>query len=96
MKKIAVVLFAMSLMAAKPANNLIENKLYVFESGEISFFSSTPVEDIQANTKTFAAALNPENRKFAFSVYMVSFEFEKKLMQEHFNENYMESEKYPK
>ena len=71
------------------------SKLYVFESGSIRFFSETPVENIEAKTEIYAAVLNPETRKFAFKVLMTSFEFEKSLMQEHFNENYMESEKYP-
>ena len=43
----------------------------------------------------FAAVVNPDTRKFAFSVPIESFQFAKSLMQEHFNENYMESEKYP-
>lgn len=72
------------------------DKLFVFESGSIHFFSETPVENIEAETKAFAAALKPATRQFAFSVQIAGFEFEKKLMQEHFNENYLESEKYPK
>lgn len=71
-------------------------KLYVFESGSINFFSETPVENIAAETKSYAAALKPTTKQFAFSVQISGFQFEKKLMQEHFNENYMESEKYPK
>lgn len=72
------------------------DKLFVFESGSIHFFSETPVENIEAETKTFAAVLKPSTKQFAFSVQIDGFQFEKKLMQEHFNENYMESEKFPK
>lgn len=89
-----MIIGAVALMAAAPAGKN-KGKLFVFESGHISFFSETPVEDIEAHTHSYAVALNPENRKFAFSVAMTTFEFEKSLMQEHFNENYMESEKYP-
>ena len=72
------------------------DKLFVFESGSIHFFSETPVENIEAETKALAAALKPATKEFAFIVQIDGFKFEKKLMQEHFNENYMESEKYPK
>ncbi len=63
-------------------------------SGNIGFFSSTPVEDIKANSKSMKAAINPQSKKVAFMVQNTSFEFENKLMQEHFNEKYMESDKY--
>jgi len=70
--------------------------LFIFESGKISFFSETPVENIAAETNNYAAALQPAAKKFAFSVLITGFQFEKSLMQEHFNENYMESDKFPK
>ena len=63
-------------------------------SGQISFFSSTPVEDIKAESKNVKAAINTQTKKVVFVVPNTSFDFENKLMQEHFNEKYMESEKY--
>ncbi|PWS28221.1 YceI family protein [Pedobacter yonginense] len=60
-----------------------------------SFFSSTPIEDIKAASNKTVAALISKTGDFAFQVPIKSFEFEKKLMQEHFNENYLESDKYP-
>lgn len=86
----------MVLLAALSFQGKNAAPLYVFDSGSISFFSETPVENIKAETKKYAAALNPDTKKFAFSVMMTSFQFKKKQMQEHFNENYMESEKFPK
>ena len=70
----------------------------VFQSttGEVSFFSKTPVEDIDATCNKLATALNVKTKKFAFKVTITNFEFKKSLMQEHFNENYMESKKFPK
>ncbi len=65
-------------------------------SGEISFHSSTPVEDIDAVSKTASSVLVPSTGQIQFSVGMKSFVFQRALMQEHFNENYVESDKYPK
>ncbi len=64
-------------------------------STDISFFSETPVENISAVSKKTNAAINLDSKAIAFSVPIKSFTFEKALMQEHFNENYMESGKYP-
>lgn len=69
---------------------------YFARDGKVSFFSSTPIEDIQAINNQASSILNMENGELAFSMLMTGFEFEKALMQEHFNENYVESEKYPK
>jgi len=62
---------------------------------KISFFSSTPIEDIEGISKTGASVIDITKGDIIFKVRNTSFQFEKKLMQEHFNENYMESEKYP-
>ncbi len=68
--------------------------LYKATSGEIAFFSETPVENIDAQNKTLKALLNIKTNEIAFVVTNVGFKFEKPLMEEHFNENYMESDKY--
>jgi polyisoprenoid-binding protein YceI len=65
-------------------------------SGRITFFSEAPVENIEATTNQALAAIDTSNRNVAVSLLMKSFSFEKSLMQEHFNENYVESDKYPK
>lgn len=59
----------------------------------ISFFSETPIENIQAESKSALSLIKSDS--VIFTVRNTSFEFEKALMQEHFNENYMESSKYP-
>ena len=66
------------------------------KSGIISFYSKTAVEKIEAKNKKVLAVIDAENNKIEFSVLIKGFEFEKALMQEHFNENYLESDKYPK
>ncbi len=69
---------------------------YATRSGLISFFSETPVENIEAHNRKVSSVLDVTSGAFQFAVVIKSFEFEKALMQEHFNENYMESNTYPK
>jgi polyisoprenoid-binding protein YceI len=69
---------------------------YFTRSGKIEFTSKAPLEDIEAKNKTVTAVLDTKSGAFQFSVQMKSFEFAKALMQQHFNENYVESDKYPK
>ena len=64
--------------------------------GHIDFFSSTSVEDIKANNNKVTCVLDAETGDVEFAVLMKAFEFKKALMEEHFYENYVESEKYPK
>ncbi len=68
---------------------------YVTKTGHIKFYSETPIEAIEAHNYNVNSALNPESGDFVFKLLIKSFEFEKALMQEHFNENYMESDQYP-
>lgn len=74
--------------------NLSAQDLYKATDGEISFFSEAPVENISAVNKDVKALINAKNAEVAFIVTNVGFKFEKPLMEEHFNENYMESHKY--
>jgi polyisoprenoid-binding protein YceI len=53
-------------------------------------------EKIVAINNEVASILNADNGEFVFQCPIKSFKFEKALMQEHFNENYMQSDKYPK
>ena len=69
---------------------------YYTKSGKIEFYSKASLEDIEAKNKTVSAILDSKSGVLQFSVLMKSFEFEKALMQEHFNTDYVESDKYPK
>ncbi|MCC6840644.1 MAG: YceI family protein [Flavobacteriales bacterium] len=69
---------------------------FATRNGEISFFSSTPMEDITAVNRKVTSVLDPTTGAVEFAALIKAFEFEKALMQEHFNENYMESATYPK
>lgn len=65
------------------------------KTAKVRFFSSTPIEDIKAASDKGVAVLVTKTGEIAFQVPIKSFQFAKGLMQEHFNENYMESDKYP-
>jgi polyisoprenoid-binding protein YceI len=69
---------------------------YFTKSGRIKFHSKAPLENIDANHKSVTCVLDTKNGNMQFAVLMKGFEFEKALMQEHFNENYVESHKFPK
>lgn len=69
--------------------------LLISRNATLSFFSSTVVEDIEATSTTASSVLDMKTRNILFRVNNNSFQFKKKMMQEHFNENYMESDKYP-
>jgi hypothetical protein len=66
------------------------------KTGHLWFFSHTSMEDIEAHSHQAVAIIIPSKGSIAIEVSMLSFEFKSALMQEHFNENYMESAKYPK
>ena len=73
----------------------INAQKYLTKNGNIRFYSDTPMEKIEAINKQVNAAIDLSTNQIVFKVLMKSFEFEKALMQEHFNENYVESDKYP-
>jgi polyisoprenoid-binding protein YceI len=91
MKRITLsAVFALLLSASLNAQQ------FFTKNGTISFFSKTPMENIDAKNSQVMSVLTLPSGDFKFSLMMKSFHFEKALMEEHFNENYVESEKYPK
>ena len=89
MKK-AAILLALTLSTVLSAQKLATR------SGYIKFYSHATVEDIEAENNQVSSVIDMETGAFAFLVPVKGFQFEKALMQEHFNENYMESGEYPK
>lgn len=87
------LLLLVGLAAAWPS---LAQSRYQTRNGTLSFFSSTPIEDIAAKSTQASAVVDAEAGKLAFTAPINSFQFRNGLMQEHFNENYLESEKYPK
>lgn len=83
---LTILFFSISVMAQK----------YFTRSGKVSFFSSTPIENIEAFNNEVGAAIELSKGDVVFQVPIKSFKFEKQLMLEHFNAEYMESNKFPK
>lgn len=69
---------------------------YMTRTGKVSFYSATPIENIEAFNNEVASVMDTKTGDIIFQVPIKSFKFESGKMQEHFNENYMESDKYPK
>ena len=78
------------------ATSLIAQDKYYTKSGSIIFVSKGSIETIQANHRSVTCVLDSKTGALQFAVLMKGFEFKKALMQEHFNENYVESDIYPK
>lgn len=69
---------------------------YFTKQGDISFYSDAPTEKIEAFNHKATCVIDLETGNMQWAVLIKAFEFKKALMQEHFNENYMESSKFPK
>ena len=85
-----------SLAIAVFAFTSVSAQKHFTRSANISFYSDTPMEKIEATNHQATSVVDLEKSEMVFSVLMKSFEFEKALMQEHFNEKYVESAIYPK
>jgi len=90
MKKIAVFLIASFIFLAKS-----EGQIYMADSCRVSFFSAATIEDITAVNSVSKPVMSTATGDIQISIANQQFIFKKKLMQEHFNEDYMESDKYP-
>lgn len=86
-----IIVLAMSALFSADAQ-----ERYYTKTGSISFFSKTDLEDIDAHNRSVTCVLDTKTGNMQFSVLMKGFEFKKALMQEHFNEDYIESDKYPR
>jgi polyisoprenoid-binding protein YceI len=67
----------------------------ITKDGTTTFFSHSPIEDIEAINEKTTAAVDFTKGNVVVKMLIKHFTFENALMQEHFNENYMESEKFP-
>ncbi len=90
MKKIVLLGLGITMSVMSFSQTFITRNAY------IKFYSTTPIEDIEAASNQASSVLDLDKKQIVFQVLMNSFQFEKALMQEHFNENYIESAKYPK
>lgn len=92
MEKLKFICLAFILFLAPP----LSAQKYFTRTGTILFTSEAPLEKIEATNQKATSVLDLETGKMEFAVLIKAFQFEKALMQEHFNENYMESDRYPK
>ena len=84
-----------SLLLTCASIQLSSAQVYTAKSGSASFFSEAPLENIEATSNSVQSILNTSAKTVAFIISIRSFRFEKDLMQEHFNEKYLESDKFP-
>lgn len=72
-------------------------QIYTAKDGatNISFFSKAPLEDIEATNKGATIVFKSTTGDIQVRISIQNFRFKNKLMEEHFNENYMESDKFP-
>jgi hypothetical protein len=90
MKRIIVIFFVLL------TGFTVDGQKYMTKNGFIGIYSITPMEEIKADNNQVAAALDTGTGDMVFQVLIKAFHFPRALMEEHFNENYMESDKYPK
>jgi hypothetical protein len=90
MKKILFILLSVGLFQVAGAQK------YISKTGHIWIYSYTPMEEIEGHNRQVVSILDPVSGDLQYTLLVKSFEFRVALMQEHFNENYMESDKLPK
>ena len=88
-----ILFFALFLVAGAYQ---LEAQKYFTRAGNIHFSSDASLEKIEATNASATSVLDTESGRIEFAVLIKGFQFEKALMQEHFNENYMESDEFPK
>jgi polyisoprenoid-binding protein YceI len=93
LKALIITLICLSALTSfAPADKVV----YMGDKGVINFQSDATLEIIKASSKQLRGVIDPTAKTFAFKVAMTTFEgFNSGLQMEHFNENYMESTKYP-
>ncbi|TVR79906.1 MAG: YceI family protein [Chitinophagaceae bacterium] len=95
MKKSFVLPFVFTVILFIIFHSNAHTQTWTTQEGQITFFSEAPLENIDATSKKLVSVLNTRNRQVASRVAINTFQFRNGLMQEHFNDNYMESDKYP-
>jgi len=91
MKKVYLIAIGIILVFICNAQNRLITK-----AATISFYSKAPMENIEATNKSGISVIDKNTGQLEFSVLLKGFNFERALMQEHFNENYVESDQFPK
>lgn len=88
--------FAMAILLCYTGSDSYAQLIYESEKSHIFFSSNAPNELIKASSTKLKGVINVEKKQFAFKTDVASLEgFNSPLQREHFNENYMESGRYP-
>ncbi len=90
------IFFALSVILLITALNGYTQDKYITKTGYVSFLSETMLENIFGESNEASSLVDLKTGEIVYSIPIKSFHFKIKLMEEHFNENYMESEKFPK
>lgn len=88
------LLFAVWIMSALGHNSQGQAR-YLTKNSEVSFYSYAPLEDITAINRDMVGVVDFDKKEFLMRIPIIKFDFPNDLMEEHFNENYMETEIYP-
>jgi hypothetical protein len=90
MKRLTIFLIMMC------AGLILNAQKFITKNGYIGFYSHTSMEDIKGDNNQVAGVIDISTGEMVFQALIKSFHFDRALMEEHFNENYMESDKFPK
>jgi len=93
MKKL--VLFSVLLSIAFFSNVQAQDK-YITKTGHVWFHSKTPLKEIEAHSRQVTSILDTKTGDMIVSAFLTDFKFDNQLVEEHFNENFVESAKFPK
>jgi hypothetical protein len=95
MRRMLMRIFSILLLIATTQTAVLAQK-FSSEKGSITFFSDAAIEDIEAVNTMVGSLFNSTTGELVYIVKIKDFKFQKTLMREHFNEKYMETEKFPK
>jgi YceI-like protein len=96
MRRKTMILWMGMVLIALSAFNFVVPNLFHATEGKISFRSDAPLELIKASSNSLVGIIDTAKKNFSFKIGISSFEgFNSKIQREHFNENYMQTEKYP-
>ncbi len=96
LKMVMTLLFFVQLIFTQPARAQNAGNMYTIKNNLISFHSNTNLELIKASSTELKGVIDATKRIFAFSIAIATFDgFNSPLQKEHFNENYMETSKFP-
>ena len=90
----SILLFLLAV-PGQPHKSQPSDPVFTSRESVVTFYSKAPLEDIEARSTKLRGAISLETGKLLFVIPIKSFEFDKELMQKHFNEQYLESDRFP-